>query len=162
MTELVELLSKLPSDLRQGISDIQSFLFKQPDHLEGDCFPLKHSFAPGNYAREITLPKDSLIVGKLHKHAHFNFILRGDVSVLTEEGPKRLKGPCYFVSFPGTKRVVYAHEETVWITVHPTNETDLAKIEDEVIAKDYASIGLTDPIGELPCPGEWLQSQAPA
>ena len=135
--------------LRETIARAQAALFDVPDHLEGDCFPLDHSFAPGVYARTITLPADSVIVGKLHRHAHHNFIQRGKVSVLTEEGPKTLQGPCHFVSFPGTKRVVYAHEETVWTTIHPTESTDLAEIEKEVIAPDYASIGLADPVSKI-------------
>lgn len=41
------------------------------------------------------------------------------------------------ISAPGTKRAVIALEDTTWITVHVTNETDLEKIEDYVIAKTY-------------------------
>jgi hypothetical protein len=39
------------------------------------------------------------------------------------------------ISPAGTKRVVLAHEDTVWVTVHinADNGTDLKKIEDEVI-----------------------------
>jgi hypothetical protein len=32
---------------------------------------------------------------------------------------------------------VYVLEDTVWTTYHPTEETDLGKIEDHVIAKSY-------------------------
>jgi hypothetical protein len=35
---------------------------------------------------------------------------------------------------------VYALEDTVWTTIHITEETDLDKIEDYVIAKDYAAL----------------------
>ena len=31
----------------------------------------------------------------------------------------------------------YALEETIWTTYHPTKETDLAIIEDQVIAKSF-------------------------
>lgn len=103
---------------------------------EADC-PLKHHFAPGVYCREIFIPAGSLLVGKIHKHAHPNMLMKGRVSVLTEEGTKELEGPLTMVSPPGTKRVVYAHTDVVWVTVHLTNETDLEKIEDHVIAKTY-------------------------
>lgn len=99
--------------------------------------PLKHYFAPGLYAREITLQKDSITIGKIHKHAHVNTISKGRVIVSTEFGCEELVAPCTFVSKPGTKRAVYAVDETIWTTYHPTIETDLAKIEDEVIAKTY-------------------------
>jgi hypothetical protein len=41
------------------------------------------------------------------------------------------------VSEPGTKRAVYAETDVVWTTIHPTEETDLEKIEEEVIAKTF-------------------------
>jgi hypothetical protein len=78
-----------------------------------------------------------LIVTKIHKITHPYFILKGEVSVLTEEGVVRLKAPYSGITKAGTKRIVYVHEDTIWITVHVTNETDIAKIEEQVIAKDY-------------------------
>lgn len=101
-----------------------------------DC-PLKHHFAPGLYGREIVLPKGSLVVGKIHKHAHLNTISQGHVTVYTEFGAHELRAPLTFTSKVGTKRVVLAHEDTVWTTYHVTDETDLEKIEEYVIAKSY-------------------------
>jgi hypothetical protein len=99
---------------------------------------LQHVFAPGAYGRTLSFPKGTLIVGKIHKHAHLNVLSKGEVLVLTESGGlERLIGPLTMVSPPGTKRAVYALEDTVWTTVHLTDETDLQKIEDHVIAKTY-------------------------
>lgn len=108
-----------------------------------DC-PLKHHFAPGLYAREILLPAGSLVVGKIHKHAHINTISRGHVTVYTEFGESDLLGPVTFTSKVGTKRVVLAHEDTIWTTYHVTEETDLDKIEDYVIAKSYGELALLE------------------
>jgi hypothetical protein len=150
VTDLATVLNNLPVDLRAGVQAVQDALFATPDHLEGDCFPLRHEFAGGVYARTITLPKDSLIVGKIHRHEHHNFILRGKVAVLTEFGPEILTGPCQFVSRPGTKRAVYAIEETEWCTIHNVGEErDLGKIEDIVIAKSYEEIGMVSPINSV-------------
>ena len=33
--------------------------------------------------------------------------------------------------------MVYVHEDTEWLTVHATRETDLDRIEDELIAKSF-------------------------
>lgn len=101
-----------------------------------DC-PLRHHFAPGMYGREILLPKGVLVVGKIHKHAHLNMIMSGSVAVATEEGVHHYRGPVVLVSQAGTKRVVYALEDTIWVTVHLTNSQDLAVIEEEIIAKSY-------------------------
>lgn len=100
--------------------------------------PLQHVFAPGAYARTIFIPAGSVIVGKIHKHQHLNILSMGHVTVFTEGGGEEdLQGPLTMVSPAGTKRAVYAHTDTVWTTIHLTNETDLAKIEEHVIAKTY-------------------------
>jgi hypothetical protein len=107
------------------------------DLPEIDC-PLQHVFAPGAYARTIFIPQNGTLVGKIHKHAHLNILSMGMVSVLTESGGvEHLQGPVTMVSPPGTKRAVYAHTDVVWTTIHLTTETDLEKIEDEVIAKSF-------------------------
>lgn len=104
--------------------------------------PLNHHFAPGAYAREILLPAGSLVVGKIHKHAHINVISKGRVIVITETGMITMEAPYTFVSAPGTKRVVFAVEDTVWTTVHVTTETDLEKLEEEIIAPSYEALAL--------------------
>jgi hypothetical protein len=102
-----------------------------------DC-PLQHVFAPGAYARTMYIPAGTVIVGKIHKHAHLNILSQGTVCVMTEtEGDRQLTGPLTMVSPPGTKRAVYAVTDAVWVTVHLTNETDLEKIEAEVIAPTF-------------------------
>lgn len=96
----------------------------------------KHHFSKGVYAREIFIPKGTVLVGKIHKHENLNIISQGDISVLTEHGIERLKAPFTLVSPAGTKRVGYAHEDTVWLSIHGTDETDVDKIELEFIAQD--------------------------
>lgn len=120
---------------------------------------LKHYFTPKDdkygcctYAREMTIPKGTLIIGKIHRHQHLNFISKGKVSVFTEFGKKYLEAPCTFISEIGLKRAVYAEEDTIWTTVHLTefsNEEDLAQIENEVIAPSYENIGLISSISEI-------------
>lgn len=98
------------------------------------CNPgVEHCFAPGAYARTMLIPKGSLIVGKMHKHSHLNIISFGDVCVATYEGVKHYIGHNVLTSPVGVKRVVYTNEDTMWTTIHLTSETDLEKIEDDVI-----------------------------
>ena len=123
-----------------------------------DCI-LTHHFSPivpeyncCTYAREMFLPKGTLIIGKIHKHQHLNFIMQGKVSVSTEFGKKTIVAPAVFVSEIGLKRAVYAEEDTIWVTVHLTKhnkEENINEIEDEVIAKTYEELGLISNIEEL-------------
>ena len=107
-----------------------------PGNTDDEC-PVTHHFAPGLYAREIFIPAGYVIVGKIHRHAHVNTISKGRVVVATEFGTSELVAPCTFVSVPGTKRAVVAQEDTIWTTYHPTQETDLNKIEESVIAPSF-------------------------
>ena len=102
-------------------------------------YPVNHHFAPGAYAREIFIPKGHVVVGKIHRHAHLNIISKGKVQVVTEEGKKTLE-PGVFISPAGVKRAVYAIEDTTWTTIHVTEETDLKKIEDYVIAPSFDAL----------------------
>jgi len=137
-TVAISLKDAPPEVIRKKILDVESKMAAIPGALfEDDCAPLKHTFVDGAYVREITMPKGMLLTSKIHKICHPYFVLRGDVSVLTEKGVQRIKAPFSGVTQPGTKRILYMHEETVWATVHVTKETDLKKIEDEIIAKTF-------------------------
>jgi hypothetical protein len=107
-----------------------------PGNTDDKC-PLTHHFAPGLYAREIFIPAGILIIGKIHRHAHVNTISKGHVVVATEFGMMEMKAPHSFISQPGVKRAVLALEDTIWTTYHPTDETDLDKIEEYVIAPTF-------------------------
>jgi len=121
-----------------------------PSTLE-DC-TLKHYYTPIDekygcctYAREMTIPKGTVIIGKIHRHKHLNFISKGKVIVATEFGEKEYVAPCTFISEVGLKRAVYALEDTLWTTVHMTEhrgEENLDKMEAEVIAPSYNDLGL--------------------
>ena len=129
---------------REGIMSIEKKMMDIPSVLKGkelDKFvKLRHSFTKGCYIREVFALKGQLIITKIHKVQHPYFILTGDISIMTKDGFKRVKAPHYGITEAGTKRIVYVHEDCWFITVHVTNETDLDKIETEVIAKDFKEI----------------------
>ena len=64
----------------------------------------RHYFSPGICAREITIPAGATVVGKIHKYEQLNILSKGDITVLTEEGMRRVQAPFTVVSPPGTKR----------------------------------------------------------
>lgn len=99
--------------------------------------PVKHHFSKGVYAREIFMPKGMLIVGKIHKTRHLNIISQGKCTVKTTARQLTIQAPFTFESVEGEQKVVFMHEDVVWTTIHLTNETDLAKIEEECIANEY-------------------------
>jgi len=120
--------------------DLEKWVKTLPDSYGEEGAPLEHTFVDGAYIRKITMPADQFIISKIHKVTHPYFVMSGEVDVLTENGMQRIKAPYHGITKAGTKRVLLTHTETVWITVHVTNETDLDKIEEQIIAKNYEEL----------------------
>jgi hypothetical protein len=106
--------------------------------------PLKHHFAPGLYGREIIMPKGIFAIGHAHKEDCINVVLRGNVSVFIEGKVKQIKGPCMFLGKAMDRKVGYVNEETVWITFHPTTETNIEKLEDDLLVKSDSFINFQE------------------
>jgi quercetin dioxygenase-like cupin family protein len=124
-------------EMRGKIVQLEAAMKAAPEHHVE--IPLRHYFAPGLYLREITIPKGTTLTGKIHKTEHLCILSKGKVSVWTDEGMKTLEASHVVHSLPGIKRVLYAHEESVWINVHhnPMNEQDPEVIEDIYVCETY-------------------------
>jgi len=128
-------------------------------HLPQVELNVVHYFSKGLYARELHIPKGTVLTGHIHKTQNLNIMSAGDMTVLTEDGPIRVQAPFTIISPPGTKRAAYAHEDTVWTTIHPTDETDLTKIEEAFIVKTFEEYQLFvdkqfQIEGSTPCHGQ--------
>jgi hypothetical protein len=100
--------------------------------------PLKHTFPEGMYVREIFMPAGSIVTSRIHKFDNPFFITKGRVTVISEnEGLVTYVAPYSGITKPGTRRVLFIHEDTTWTTVHlnPSNKTD-----HEDILNDIASV----------------------
>lgn len=104
-----------------------------------DMFPLKHSFSEGVYIREMFMQKGGLVIGKLYKISHTWFLLKGELEVATDEGVNHYIAPCYVHAPEGTKRVLHAIEDVVFVNVYPNpdNITDIEQLEDMLTCKSY-------------------------
>lgn len=100
-----------------------------------------HHFAEGIYVRTLFIPAGALIVGKRHRKETCNILLKGKISIYVGENEPVLEliAPCIFNSKPGVKKLGYAHEDTLFANIHPTEETDLEIIENKFIIpeKEY-------------------------
>lgn len=118
-------------DIRDATFAIEKAMAKFPQvELE-----VKHYFVPGAYIRELRVPKGVVLVGKIHKYKQFHWLMTGELEVSIGDKIERLRAPCVMITEAGSKRVARALEDTVWMMIHGTNETDLDKIEDHFIAK---------------------------
>jgi hypothetical protein len=130
------------SDIRDHIKNLSDSMHKgiSDGELDERDPPVFHHFSKGVYCREMRIPAGTVIVGKIHKTAHLNIISAGQATVRTQFGQETINAPYTFKSEIGTQRVVFAHTDTVWTTIHPTELTDVDEIEEQIIAKDYAEI----------------------
>jgi hypothetical protein len=99
---------------------------------------LEETYWAGIYARKITIKKGTSLEGEIHLTEHMNIIVSGDISVATEFGAERITGHRVLLSKPGSKRIGYAHEDTVWITLHAVAPQDLGNLKEKLIATGYA------------------------
>tara|TARA_R100001132_G_C3220847_1_gene59562 strand:+ start:112 stop:666 length:555 start_codon:yes stop_codon:yes gene_type:complete len=99
-----------------------------------------HNFADGQYIRTIVMPKGLVVTTKIHNQNHPFFIMTGEVSIFSEQGVQQIKAPYHGITKRGTKRVLYVHEECIFITVHCTDKLDLKEVEEECIAKNFSEV----------------------
>ena len=117
--------------------DKVAYLMREMGALpQAEC-PLKHYFAPHVYVREIFMPANTIVIGKIHKTKHFNIVQTGRATLICEDGShQQLNAPCTFVSEAGMQKVLYIHEDMVWSTIHITDNRDLESLETELIEPD--------------------------
>lgn len=99
--------------------------------------PVTHSFIGGCYVREIVIPKGTLLISKYHKRGQTDFMVAGDMSIVTGDGVKRIKAPFISISYPGSKRIGFAHEDTRWIDIRKIEGTNIEELERELYADTY-------------------------
>ena len=128
----------VPISGRERILNFERELAKIPQYE----FPTKHHFPAGLYAREIFIPAGYCLTGKIHRFENLNIVSRGRILIHTEEGVEEVVAPATIVSPPGTKRIGYALEDTVWSTIlpNPTNERDIAKLEKMLVVDRYEDL----------------------
>lgn len=117
---------------REQIEHLEALILQKPQV----DLPIRHYFAPGLYAREMFIPAGTVLTGAVHKTEHLAVFV-GDITVWTDEGMQRLTGHCTFVSKPGTKRVGYAHADTWCTGFFPTDKTDVAELELDLVESPH-------------------------
>ena len=134
---------------REEIQALQDLLIYNADgvNIEGDGnsivhsenFPLKHTFADGIYIRQMDMKIGSVVVGAIHNPLHVWFLLTGHLAVATEDSIEEFLAPCYVLATPGSKRVIYAMEDSIFVNIHknPDNIKDINELESEIVSKTF-------------------------
>lgn len=112
------------------------------DLVPVDC-PLDHKFTPGLYTRTILMPKGTMVTSKIHKTEHPYIVSKGAcvVAILDDvDGPRveTIVAPHVGITKPGTRRVLFMLEDTIWTTCHAISDeeqNDLEAIENRIIER---------------------------
>ena len=129
-------LTPCPTKFMYKLQDFEGKIKDTPNDIAGEL-ETNHYLAHGVYARELHIPAGCRLTGKIHRHSCINLILAGEITVQSHEGERLIKAPAIVVSPPGTKRAGFAHKDTIWVTVHHTEQIDPDLIEQEVITESF-------------------------
>ena len=94
-----------------------------------DC-PIEHYFAPGMFAREMSIPRGVLVVGAVHKTTNISCLSAGTVRLITDAGYVDHTAPKKVLIKAGSKNQWLALDDAVLTNYfpNPDNETDIAKL----------------------------------
>lgn len=130
--------------MRQKISALESAMRQQtPEEINAflGSIEMSHFHADGMYCRVAFRKRGVTIIGKVHKREHFYIVAKGAVLVTNgDTEPELHTAGTVVVSKPGTKRAVVALEDSICMTVHRTDKTDLDEIEEELMEPDTQAL----------------------
>ena len=132
---LVAMRDAVPSHMHEKTWALQDALLNMPQFEP----PTEHIFHGGMYCRKVSIPAGCTLVGKVHKKEHFFALASGSVCITTDEGPQLLTGFKLLSSYPGTKRAIHAVSDSVFMTFHATDLTDVEQVEQELVEEDATS-----------------------
>lgn len=132
-------MSKLNKRFENLIKQVDKFINMQPNVHDktSPIWDMHHHFLDGLYVREGTLPEGMLVYGKIHKHTHPVFLLKGRVLIATETGTQEHTAPCMIISEGQSPKIVYALKDTKWINVHATNKTTPEEAENDLTYSSF-------------------------
>jgi hypothetical protein len=90
------------------------------------------------YVRKIVIPKGAALTSRVYKRNYADIMISGDITINDSNGTYRLTGFNLLEGNAGRKRAGFAHEETIWVTVHdvvdikssPKEDISFEQIED--------------------------------
>jgi hypothetical protein len=108
--------------------------------------PVKHSFIPGWYVREMTIPANTVFIGRTHRHGHRCVLISGRVALIDENrGTTTHEAPFEITTAPGYQMVLQTLTEVVGQTYHPnpTESRDIEALEAEAFhpAEEVFTLG---------------------
>jgi len=154
--EIKDIELEITPDERVMVEVLRSFTTMQEiEALEAEVLqlgankvPVIHGFCKGIYTRQIDMPAGHFAIGDNHTEECLNIVTKGSMSVMIDGYIFVVKAPCQFVSPPFTRKIGFVHSDITWITVHPTDLTDIQELEKSLIIKSGSYKRYAEKMGE--------------
>lgn len=112
-------MAPLPT-MRQKVDQLEASMRTLP---QVHC-PVDHFTAPGMIARRIEIPAGTVVTGAVHKIEHLIVIAKGRLRIVTDAGTRDVAAGDVITCHPGMKNAVTALEDSAWVNLFATDETD--------------------------------------
>jgi len=128
---------------RDAIQKLEGAMLDQGDLTTDFDEYLTHYFGEGTYVREMRLPVDTVIVGKIHKYEEVCVLTKGIILVRADGASESnvYEAPYVFNAAPG-KKVLYILEDAIFLNIlpNPNNLRDIDALERELILPEYPAL----------------------
>jgi len=128
--------------LEDAIADLPTLIDLKTDHF----------FSDELYARALYIPAGTVLTGKVHRRDHLNFLMKGTIRVMTDEGMKLLEAPQILTSEKGIKRAGFAITDTIWVTVHHCEKTTVEEAEEDLVEPSRPHIEMAATQAQIEAP----------
>lgn len=121
--------TSLEQSVDERIDQLELMMCSHPGVID---LPIEHTFTPGLYVRTLRAPAGVLATTYIHKQEHPFVLVSGVISIFSDTDETKvvtLEAPYHGITKAGTRRVVYVHEDCVFMTFHPTELTDVDEAE---------------------------------
>lgn len=134
----------LPLDCIDGLGkfeEIQDKLIDMPQVK----WQTMHYFSDGVYTRVAYMPAGAIYTGYAHNYTTTNLVLQGAISVVVVDATGKaydrgvLKAADVFISGPGTKKIGFTHEDTIFVNTFGLEGVapEMRNIEHIDVIEDY-------------------------
>ncbi len=137
-------IEHLEAAMRKEIKsgDLEQTIFDgETDEGHDQC---KHFFGDGVYARSMFIPAGSTVVGKIHRQDRICIIAQGRCQFVDEFHQETVEAPWIGEFKAGTKTVVYAETDTLWVAVIGTEMKDPKEILGKLSANTHTEFAMLE------------------
>lgn len=128
-----------PEERREAIMSLEQTIEDTPELQKLKIeLPVTHHFHAEIYMRELFIPRGTILTGRIHLFDHFELLISGDLTMSTEsDEPQRITGYTVIKGMAGKKRAFYAHSDSIFMTVHTSDEHEPEEMYDRMTCDSF-------------------------